>query len=88
MIRMNPRKFHLSVSLSQEAIDFVNGLGEKHFSVALDKVIRGYRSMQPDHNRAEALEQLRAAVIKLKSDCKCPREAILAWARDAVKGAK
>lgn len=82
---MNPRKFHLSVSLSQDAIDFVNGLGEKHFSVALDKVIKGYRSMQPDHNRAMALAELRAAVSKLRLECGCSKEAISAWARTAAR---
>lgn len=77
------RKSHLSVSLSSEAVAFVDALGEKHFSTAIEKIIHNYQQLQPDHIRAEALAQLRSAAKTLSASA--PNEAILAWTREAIR---
>ena len=84
---MNTRKFHLSISLSQEAISFVNSLGKKNFSVGVEEIIQSYQKLEPNHARTEAVRALRASAQKLKTDG-CPQEAILSWARDALRVVK
>jgi len=84
---MKERKFHLSVSLSPGAIDFVNTLGEKHFSTALEQIIMSYKALQPNHRRTEAVEKLVAAARTL-SACEVSNEGIISWVKEAIRKAK
>jgi hypothetical protein len=84
---MAANKFHLSVSLSPGAIEYVNSLGEKHFSIALDKIILSHKQQQPGQQREEAVKQLIDAAEKLKR-CDCPNEAILAWVQESIRRVK
>ena len=79
-------KFHRSVTLSVESIEFIDGLGGKSFSSDLDKVIHTFKLSQPNFQRAEALEQLRKSITILK-DC-TSNDAIRSWVREALRGVK
>ena len=74
-----------SYNLSVEALAFLETLGGKNASVALDRLIKDYKDLSPELRRQNALNKLREGAASLY-DLDTPQEAILAWVKQATGG--